>query len=100
MTESGAPLPLPSGPFATSKIKCGGVGEREGDRWGTETDWPRPAGRCLWAIIYKVFNRVYFLALGNEYVFGSPRGPERHLSSIFLKDKEDNGHFEEGGGEE
>lgn len=26
----------------------------------------RLTGRCLWAIIYKVFNRVYFLALGNE----------------------------------
>lgn len=28
-------------------------------------------GRCLWAIIYKLFNLGYFLALGNGWVCGS-----------------------------
>ncbi len=44
--------------------KRGSARERE-DQMGDLDGLARLTGRCLWAIIYKLFNLGYFLALGN-----------------------------------
>lgn len=41
------------------------------DQMGDGDGLAGQTGRCLWAIIYKLFNLGYFLALGNGWVRGS-----------------------------
>lgn len=56
---------LPCGPFTVRKSKESvSVRERE-DQMGDGDGLAKLTGRCLWAIIYKLFNLGDFLALGN-----------------------------------
>ena len=47
------------------EIKSSGSAAEREDQMGDGDGLAGLTGRCLWAIIYKLFNLGYFLALGN-----------------------------------
>lgn len=65
MTDFGLMMHLPCGPFAAKEIKSGESARETEDQMGDGDGLAGQTGRCLWAIIYKLFNLGYFLALGN-----------------------------------